>query len=144
MKKYKKYIFLYMIIQIGIWGSNPLEEYITDEVYKASQKRFSYKKSIFEEKIYSMAAIKKERAEAIKKMEAIFLRTVFISKNTTGEWISTFYYKNELGEEKRKTIIKREKMKIGKSFYLVTAYSEGIKVKDLKTRYEIKIKRKGR
>ncbi len=144
MKKYNKYIFLYMIIQIVVFASNPLEKYITDEVYETSLKKFSSKKSIFNEKIYSLDAIKKERAESIRKMESIFLRTVVISKNTTGKWLSTFYYKDELGEEKRKTVLEREKMEIGESVYLVTAYSEGIKVKDLETKYEIKLKRKGR
>jgi len=144
MKNFKILMIFFIMIQLLALASNPLEKYITDEVYKTSLEKFPKKRSIFDEKIYSMDAIKKERAEAINKMKARFLSVAFVSKNVSNQWVTTIYYKNELGTKKRKTIEGRLKMKIGKETYLVIAQSNGIKVKDLKTKYEMELKRKGR
>ncbi|MGM0507870.1 MAG: hypothetical protein ACQERZ_01690 [Fusobacteriota bacterium] len=140
----KVLITIFLMSFTMIFASNPLDEYVTDEVYNQGVQKFHKNQSIFKPKVYSRANADQERKAAISRIKSTFTKISFISKNAMGNWITTFYYKNSEGRSTRKTIEGAQRVEIGETAYYITPYSSGLKIKELNTNYEYNLEKEGR
>lgn len=89
-----------------------------------------------------MEGVDKGREEAVARMNGIFAEISAVT-GTGSVWVTSFYY-SENGTKKRKTVMGTESMKVDNFYYSVTAFKDGIKVKDVKSGYEITVLKKER
>lgn len=131
-----------LIVSICAYAENPLYQYVSDQTYLEGIRKFPSGEDVFKTQVYSLEGIDKGREEAIAKIKAIFIEvTVVTGTDTT--WVTSFNF-NDGTVKKRKTVMGTETMKIGDNSYAVTAYSQGIRVRDLKTGYDATIVKKER
>ena len=148
MKRKDKYLILFFItfnlsLTVVVADSNPLKEYVSDEVFYSGEKKFSGGNDIFRTKIYSKVDIEKEIAAAKAIIKSIFLRVSFIMERNN-KYTATFYYKNEDGRVTRKVITNRNLLKIGKNKYSIVVEKDGIIIIDAKSKVKVKLEKKGR
>jgi len=133
---------LLLITSLNLMAANPLSEYVSDEIYTEGIRKFPPGEDVFKTQVYSMEGVDKGREEAVARMSGIFAEISAVT-GTGSVWVTSFYY-SESGTKKRKTVMGTESMKIDNFYYSVTAFKDGIKVKDVKTGYEITILKKER
>lgn len=143
MKSILTFLMAIIISTLTFTAENTLSKYVSDETYNKGIEKFPKNIDIFKSKVYSLNAIKKELEDARNKIRAVFKEVTFIIKQGD-KWVSTFYYIDEKGVNKRKTVVEREKIVIGDNEYVIIPYEKGIKVTDLKTKVELSIEKKGR
>lgn len=133
---------LSLIISVSLLAANPLSEYVSDEVYTEGIRKFPPGEDVFKTQVYSMEGVDKGREEAVARMNGIFAEISAVT-GTGSAWVTSFYY-SENGTKKRKTVMGTESMKVDNFYYSVTAFKDGIKVKDVKSGYEITVLKKER
>ena len=139
----KLYILSVMLLTVVcIYAENPLNEYVSDQVYLEGIRKFPSGEDVFKTQVYSLEGVDKGREEAIAKIKSTFAEVSAVTGTNTN-WVTSFYY-NEGSTKKRKTAMGTETIRIGDSSYSVSAYSQGIRVRDLKSGYEATIEKKER
>ncbi len=131
-----------LLAAVSIYADNPLSSYVSDQIYLEGIRKFPSGEDVFKTQVYSLEGVDKGREEAIAKIKAVFVEvTVVTGTDTT--WVTSFNY-NDGSTRKRKTVMGTESMRIGENSYSVTAYSQGIRVRDLKSGYEATVVKKER
>ena len=131
-----------LLAAVSIYADNPLSSYVSDQIYLEGIRKFPSGEDVFKTQVYSLEGVDKGREEAIAKIKAVFVEvTVVTGTDTT--WVTSFNY-NDGSTRKRKTVMGTESMRIGENSYRVTAYSQGIRVRDLKSGYEATVVKKER
>lgn len=140
----KKVLFtvIFALVAVAGFGANPLSDYVGDDVYTEGLRKFPPGEDIFKTQVYSMEGVDKAREEAVARMNGIFGEITALTGTGTG-WVTSFYY-SEGGQKKRKTVMGTESLRVDSNTYNVTATSEGIRVRDMKTGYEITVAKKQR
>lgn len=113
------------------------EEAIPESVIAEGNRRFSGSRDIFKGSLTDPDAWKAGRDEAVSRMNAVFPNSCIgtILQARDNKWVVTI----KLSDPKysRKTIVDREKIRVDGNDYLVIALEKGLKVVDMKTKYEI-------
>lgn len=139
----KIYILLMLLLSTAyIYADNPLSQYVSDQIYLEGIRKFPSGEDVFKTQVFSLEGVDKGREEAIAKIKAIFIEVTVVTGTDTN-WVTSFNY-NDGSTKKRKTVMGTESMRIGDSSYSVTAYSQGIRVRDLKSGYEATVIKKAR
>lgn len=135
-------LLIVLLTSVSIYAENPLSNYVSDQIYLEGIRKFPGGEDVFKTQVFSLEGIDKGREEAIAKIKAIFIEvTVVTGTDTT--WVTSFNY-NDGNVKKRKTVMGTETMRIGDNSYSVTAYSQGIRVRDMKSGYDAAIVKKER
>lgn len=117
------------------------DDAIPESVISEGNSRFSGSRDIFRGTLTDPDAWKVGRDEAVGRMNSIFtsgcIGTILQSRDN--KWVVTI----KLSDPKyaRKTIADREKLRIDGNDYLVIALENGIKVVDVKTKYDIVVEK---
>lgn len=117
------------------------EEAIPESVISEGERRFNGSRDIFRGTLTDPDAWKVGRDEAVARMNAAFppdcVGTILQARDN--KWAITLKLRDP--RLARKTIVDRERINVDGNDYLVIAQEKGIKVVDMKTRYEIFVQR---
>lgn len=131
----KKFIIILTFLVIS--ALSYCDDAIPDNVIAEGNRRFSGSRDIFRGTLTDPDAWKAGRDEAVARMNSIFTSGAIgtILQSRDNKWVVTL----KLSDPKyaRKTIADREKLRIDGNDYLVIALENGIKVVDIKTKYDI-------
>jgi hypothetical protein len=118
------------------------DDIIPQEVYQEGARKFPAGADIFKAiKLDDPDAWKAGRDEAVGRMGGIF-KEVGAVLQRGDKWSATLYVNDP--KAPRKTIVDREKVSINNFDYLIVATKDGVTVTDIKTGYNMELKKKTR
>jgi hypothetical protein len=143
---YKKLIIILTMLLTSITllaETNPLNEYLGEEDFKAGKEKFEKDKNIFKESVVNIDAIIKEVKDAESRVKATFSVVATVKKDN--KWGAVIYFNNPKSSSKERLVIIGDiaKRVDGYLYYLVP-YEKGLRVKDLRTGNFYNIEIKGR
>ncbi|MDN5304647.1 MAG: hypothetical protein PWP46_1533 [Fusobacteriaceae bacterium] len=128
---------MFFIFYLTSFAKNPLDAYISDDVYKESLKKFQGKNNYFKELIVDKTVVEQRVIQTTGRISSTFKKIdTIIKKGDT--WGGILYY-TENGIEKRKVIFGNTSIKVGDYRYYLQPHEKGVVITDISSGKVLKL-----